>query len=75
MTDEAPRVSRRSVHIYASTGILIGLAFTGLTTWLGTPANSLHSSAQAWGFALLGFSIAAGLGSLAYLDRLPVIRK
>lgn len=69
MTDQ-PRVSRRSIHLYAWTGIVVSLALIGPTTMWGAPGNTLHTSAQSWGFALFGFSLALATGSLTYLDRL-----
>lgn len=58
--------------IFGSVAMVFAVAIVILTTWKGDPANSLHTSAQGWGFAiigviLVGFGVGAGLET--YLNR------
>jgi hypothetical protein len=68
--EQIKRISRRSVHLYAWVGILQSTFAIGMTTAWGNPQNSMHVSAQSWGFIILVFSLAMATGTLAYLDRL-----
>lgn len=47
---------------------VFGMIVIALVTWKGEPANTLHTNAQAWAFALcMGVGSSLGLAQLASL--------
>ncbi|MBX9757226.1 MAG: hypothetical protein K2Y29_00505 [Beijerinckiaceae bacterium] len=57
-------------------GLCLGAMFAliAIVTWKGDPSNSLHTSAQSWGFTVFG-GILAGLGFGAVAEFVPFLKR
>lgn len=50
---------------FIANAFILAWAVIGATTWMGTPTNSLHTSAQSWAFVvILGVLASYGASSV-----------